>query len=90
MAPITTRANDRRGYQNFSADQLGVKGELRRDEQDATSLDPYLQAHWEIGNWTSELGLRYSSMNMRVDDHYLANGDASGSNGISKLPLRCL
>ncbi|WBM34820.1 MULTISPECIES: TonB-dependent receptor family protein [Pseudomonas] len=72
--------DDRRGYQNFSADQLGVKGELRRDEQDtATSLDPYLQAHWEIGNWTSELGLRYSSMNMRVDDHYLANGDASGS-----------
>ncbi len=72
--------DDRRGYQNFSGDQLGVKGELRRDEQDtATSLDPYLQAHWEIGNWTSELGLRYSTMKMRVDDHYLANGDSSGS-----------
>ncbi|WP_256590526.1 TonB-dependent receptor [Pseudomonas sp. LB-090624] len=72
--------DERRGYQNFSGDQLGVKGELRRDEQDtATSLDPYLQAHWEIGNWTSELGLRYSTMNMRVDDHYLVNGDASGS-----------
>ncbi|EOG3622788.1 TonB-dependent receptor family protein [Pseudomonas putida] len=72
--------DDRRGYQNFSGDQLGVKGELRRDEQDtATSLDPYLQAHWEIGNWTSELGLRYSTMKMRVDDHYQANGDSSGS-----------
>ncbi|MEN5143993.1 TonB-dependent receptor family protein [Pseudomonas juntendi] len=72
--------DDRRGYQNFSGGQLGVKGELRRDEQDtATSLDPYLQAHWEIGNWTSELGLRYSTMNMRVDDHYLVNGDSSGS-----------
>ncbi|WP_341796106.1 MULTISPECIES: TonB-dependent receptor [unclassified Pseudomonas] len=72
--------DDRRGYQNFSGDQLGVKGELRRDEKDtATSLDPYLQAHWEIGNWTSELGLRYSTMEMRVDDHYLANGDSSGS-----------
>ncbi|NWL08660.1 TonB-dependent receptor family protein [Pseudomonas hunanensis] len=72
--------DDRRGYQNFNGDQLGVKGELRRDEQDtATSLDPYLQAHWEIGNWTSELGLRYSTMKMRVDDHYLANGDSSGS-----------
>ncbi|UVL76691.1 TonB-dependent receptor [Pseudomonas putida] len=72
--------DDRRGYQNFSGDQLGVKGELRRDEKDtATSLDPYLQAHWEIGNWTSELGMRYSTMEMRVDDHYLANGDSSGS-----------
>ncbi|WP_050580777.1 TonB-dependent receptor [Pseudomonas sp. LAIL14HWK12:I7] len=71
--------DDRRGYQNFSGDTLGVKGELRRDEQDtATSLDPYIQAHWELGNWTTDLGLRHSSMQMRVDDHYLANGDSSG------------
>ncbi|WP_462402992.1 TonB-dependent receptor family protein [Pseudomonas sp. Marseille-QA0332] len=72
--------DDRRGYQNFSAGELGVKGELRRDEQDiATSLDPYIQARWEIGQWTADLGLRHSTMQMRVDDHYLANGDSSGS-----------
>ncbi len=71
--------DDRRGFQNFRGDQLGVKGELKRDEKDiATSLDPYVQAHWEIGNWTSELGVRYSTMKMKVDDHYLENGDASG------------
>ncbi len=72
--------DDRRGYQNFSADLLGVKGELRRDEVDtATSLDPYIQAHWELNRWTVEAGLRHSTLEMDVDDHYLANGDASGA-----------
>ncbi|WNW13276.1 TonB-dependent receptor [Pseudomonas sp. DTU_2021_1001937_2_SI_NGA_ILE_001] len=72
--------DDRRGFQNFSGDQLGVKGELRRDEIDtATSLDPYIQARWLLDNWTFEAGLRHSSMKMEVDDHYLANGDSSGS-----------
>lgn len=72
--------DDRRGFQNFIGDQLGVKGELRRDERDtATSLDPYIQARWEIADWTADLGVRHSTMEMRVDDHYLANGDSSGS-----------
>ncbi|MDR6710944.1 iron complex outermembrane receptor protein [Pseudomonas hunanensis] len=72
--------DDRRGYQNFSGDTLGVKGELRRDEKDtATSLDPYLQAHWELDRWTVDAGVRHSSMEMEVNDHYLSNGDASGS-----------
>ncbi|MDF3932400.1 TonB-dependent receptor family protein [Pseudomonas citronellolis] len=72
--------DDRHGYQNYSGDQLGVKGELRRDEDDiATSLDPYVQARWELGDWTFDAGLRHSSMKMEVDDHYLANGDSSGS-----------
>ncbi len=72
--------DDRRGYQNYSGSQLGVKGELRRDEIDtATSLDPYVQAHWELARWTLDAGLRHSSMQMEVDDHYLSNGDASGS-----------
>ncbi|MHC6224041.1 TonB-dependent receptor family protein [Pseudomonas sp. X10] len=72
--------DDRRGYQNYSGNVLGVKGELRRDEIDtATSLDPYVQAHWELDRWTFDAGLRHSSMEMEVDDHYLSNGDASGS-----------
>ncbi|MCO8162915.1 TonB-dependent receptor [Pseudomonas sp. 21LCFQ010] len=72
--------DDRRGFQNFSGTQLGVKGELRRDEIDtATSLDPYIQARWLLDDWTLEAGLRHSTMEMEVDDRYLANGDASGS-----------
>ncbi len=72
--------DDRRGFQNFSGTQLGVKGELRRDEIDtATSLDPYVQARWILDNWTFDAGLRHSTMDMDVDDRYLANGDSSGS-----------
>lgn len=77
--------DDRHGYQNYSGDLLGVKGELRRDEDDiATSLDPYVQARWELGDWTFDAGLRHSSMKMEVDDHYLANGDSSGSKKYQK------
>ncbi|WP_275629275.1 TonB-dependent receptor [Pseudomonas sp. 273] len=77
--------DDRRGYQNYSGDQLGVKGELRRDEDDtATSLDPYVQARWELGDWTFDAGLRHSTMKMDVDDRYLANGDSSGSKKYQK------
>lgn len=78
--------DDRRGYQNFSGSQLGVKGELRRNEQDtATSLDPYTQARWELGDWIFDAGLRYSSMEMDVDDHYLVNGDSSGAKTYRQL-----
>ncbi|MGY4531562.1 iron complex outermembrane receptor protein [Pseudomonas sp. TE3786] len=73
--------DDRQGYQNFSGNQLGVKGELRRDEIDtATSLDPYAQATWTYGNWTVQGGLRYSTVEIEVDDHYItsSNGDDSG------------
>jgi iron complex outermembrane receptor protein len=72
--------DDRRGYQNFSGSTLGVKGQLRRDEQDtATSLDPYVQAHWALGDWVVDAGVRHSTMTMDVDDRYMANGDGSGS-----------
>ncbi|MEL7941329.1 MULTISPECIES: TonB-dependent receptor family protein [Pseudomonas] len=77
--------DDRHGYQNYSGDLLGVKGELRRDEDDtATSLDPYVQARWELGDWTFDAGLRHSTMKMEVDDRYLANGDSSGSKKYQK------
>lgn len=55
--------DDRRGYQNVSGATLGVKGELRRKEKDtATSLDPYIQAHWELDRWTVDAGLRHSTL----------------------------
>lgn len=71
--------DDRKGYQNFNTTTLGVKGEKRRDEIDtATSLDPFVQANWLLGDWTLQAGVRHSTMKMDVDDHYLSNGDASG------------
>ncbi len=73
--------DDRQGYQNFVGDQLGVKGELRRDEIDTvTSLDPYAQATWKLGDWTLQGGLRYSTVEIDIDDNFITadNGDDSG------------
>ena len=79
--------DDRRGYQNYVGNQLGVKGELRRDEIDTmTSLDPYAQATWAIGNWTLQGGLRYSTVQVDIDDKYITptNLDDSGNKRFSK------
>ncbi|UVE19460.1 TonB-dependent receptor [Pseudomonas sp. LS44] len=72
--------DDRQGYENFVGDQLGVKGNLRRDEIDTiTSLDPYLQANWSLGDWTLQAGVRHNRVEAEVSDRFLANGDDSGS-----------
>lgn len=81
--------DDRRGYQNFtgsgSSIVQGIKGALRRDEVDTiTSLDPYAQATWTLGDWTLQGGLRYSTVEIDIDDRYFANGDDSGNKRYSK------
>ena len=70
----------RQGFENFVGDQFGVRGRLRRDEEDnVRNVDPYLQLEWELGRWVFTGGLRHSRVNFNVDDHFLANGNDSGS-----------
>jgi len=70
----------RQGFENFIGDQFGVRGKLRRDEQnELSSLDPYVQAEWERGQWMLTAGLRRTSLDVEVKDRYLSNGDDSGS-----------
>lgn len=72
--------DDRRGYENFAGSQLGVKGALRRSEDDTvTSVDPYLQAEWQNTRWGLTAGVRRSHLKVQVEDAYLANGNDSGS-----------
>lgn len=72
--------DDRQGYQNYNQSTLGIKGAKARDEIDtATSLDPFVQLNWALGDWTLQAGVRHSTMRMNVSDHLLSNGDASGS-----------
>ncbi|TFW20275.1 TonB-dependent receptor family protein [Duganella callida] len=72
--------DDRTGYENFIGNQFGVKGALRRDEDDdVSSIDPYLQAEWQSERWLLSAGLRHSRVKISVDDHYLGNGNDSGS-----------
>lgn len=78
--------DDRQGYENFVGTQLGVKGALRRNEQDKLSnLDPYVQTEWSGGPWVLTAGLRRSSLKVDVDDRFLRNGDDSGSVDYSRI-----
>lgn len=69
----------RQGFENFVGTTFGVRGNLRRDEEDKVSnLDPYLQAEWERDNWVVTAGLRHSRVKFEVDDRYRTNGNDSG------------
>lgn len=95
-----TLSERRKGYENFSGTaaaptELGVKGNLRRDEtNDVSNLDPYLQASWQFASdWTLDAGIRYSTVDFESDDHYVNafNGDDSGSTRFRKaLPMAAL
>ncbi|CAN7167269.1 TonB-dependent receptor family protein [Massilia sp. LjRoot122] len=70
----------RQGFENFVGNTFGVKGNLRRDEQnDVRSLDPYAQLEWERDRWVLTGGLRRSRISFDVSDHFLSNGNDSGS-----------
>lgn len=72
--------DDRQGYENFIGDVFGQRGKLRRDERDTvTSIDPYVQSAYSLGKWEYSAGLRHSRMTVKVADHFLANGNDSGS-----------
>lgn len=72
----------RRGYENFSGNQLGVRGALRRDEINRTgNIDGYVQTNWSPNAfWSFDAGLRHSRIKFRVEDNYIteANPDDSG------------
>ena len=71
--------DQRKGFENFVGSQFGVRGALRRDEQDTlSSLDPYVQAEWQAGPWVLSGGVRHTRMKVAVADRFLANGNDSG------------
>lgn len=71
--------DSRQGYENYVGDQFGVRGRLRRAEQnDLSSLDPYVQTEWEGGQWVLTAGLRRTSLDVDVTDDFLGNGNDSG------------
>jgi iron complex outermembrane receptor protein len=74
---------DRRGYENFVGDTLGIKGRLRRDQADRVeNVDQFTQAWWQWApRWSLLLGVRHSTVRFRSNDHYITatNPDDSGS-----------
>jgi len=79
----------RRGYENFVGPQLGVQGQLRRDEVNRVeSIDPYAQIELRWGDaWRLNAGVRASRVHFSSQDHYIVgvNGDDSGSTSYSAV-----
>ena len=83
-ATVERQRDDRFGFENFtgsgSAQVLGVRGALRRDEANRVGTrDVYAQAEVDLGDrLTATLGLRSGRVDFTADDRYLSNGDDSG------------
>jgi iron complex outermembrane receptor protein len=71
----------RRGYENFVGDTLGVRGNLRRDEDDTVSdFDEYVQASWRFADaWSLSAGLRHSDVKFDSLDHYITASNPNDS-----------
>ena len=73
----------RLGYENFVGDTLGVKGALRRDEDDnVNNVDVYAQWYWHFTpTWALMLGLRHDDVRFSAHDFYVtpSNPDDSGN-----------
>ncbi|MBF7683201.1 TonB-dependent receptor [Acinetobacter sp. B5B] len=78
----------RKGYENFIGNQLGITGNLRRDENNTLwNIDPYMQASWQfLPTWRLDTGLRYSNVHYKSKDHYvtLTNPNDSGQTKYNK------
>ncbi|MES2262697.1 MAG: TonB-dependent receptor [Pseudomonadota bacterium] len=69
----------RRGFENFVGDRFGVRGQLRRDEIDSVSgADHFVQSELQFAQWQFTAGIRRSTLDVRVDDRFLSNGNDSG------------
>ncbi len=82
---VDTVKEDRQGYENFIGSQLGVKGALRRDEDNTiTSIDPYVQATWQLAPaWSLGTGLRYSHVEFESNDRYIRTGNPDDSGSVT-------
>lgn len=72
----------RRGYENFIGNTLGVLGRLRRNEDNTTSnRNIYAQVRWQPGpEWQLLAGMRRSDVRFESNDNYVVgvNADDSG------------
>ncbi|MGE8224813.1 MAG: TonB-dependent receptor family protein [Stenotrophomonas sp.] len=77
----------RTGYENFIGNTLGIKGRLRRDQNDRVqNIDQLAQAWWQFSpRWSALLGARHSEVQFRSRDRYVTanNPDDSGSRDYS-------
>jgi len=80
---VDRQDQQRRGFENFVGDQLGVRGRLRRDEDNRVrSESVYAQLAWQpSAAWYLHGGLRRTRVRFRSRDEYVTadNPDDSGA-----------
>lgn len=71
----------RRGYENFVGGTLGIRGALRRDEDNLSdSFDRYAQAQWQFAPaWSLTGGVRHSRIDFDARDRYVTDGNPDDS-----------
>lgn len=76
-------ASERKGYESFIGDEIGVVGALRRNELDRIyNVDEYAQGTWRLAQrWSLTLGARHSTVDFHSHDYYITdrNPDDSGT-----------
>ena len=77
--------DDRTGYENFIGTTLGVKGKLRRDEENkVNNFDQYAQASIDVHpRLTLSGGMRHSRVSFETNDHYIATGNKDDSGSVN-------
>ncbi len=85
---IERQQERRRGFENFIGERLGVRGQLRRDEDNRATARHALIEGW-TGNANHQLhgGLRLTRVAMESDDNYFAPGNPDDSGSASDSAL---
>lgn len=75
----------RKGYENFSGATLGVKGNLRRNENDTvTSFSQFAQAEWQFTPaWSLSAGVRNTEVKFSSRDFFIGPGNPDDSGSIT-------
>lgn len=73
---LDRQSDKRQRFQNND----GQRGEQNLDQTEVfTGAGAFMLAHWTPGRFTVSGGLRYDAVWLRADDHFLTDGDQSGS-----------
>jgi iron complex outermembrane receptor protein len=84
-AHVERLREERRGYENFVGNTLGVRGALRRDERnEADSTDGYVRVDAAFGAGIEAVaGFRSSRLDVESSDHFIAPGNPDDSGSLS-------
>ncbi len=84
-ASIDDQRQRRTGYENFVGNVLGVRGALRRDENDnVIAVAQYAQWYWRVAErWSLLLGLRHDEVRFSEHDFYQRAGNPDDSGNVA-------